>query len=299
MTRPSVFPNTDPFVSITNYQLVTELGESALVGEWFAFLKANWLARTSLDQFLIPPDTDQPVQTKSLIVFRGKEAALPGVKFAPKTMPRPTLLTLTADKALYRANRDTVRLLIAAPLRPAAQLKLRLRLNNNPYAEYSVTLDETGCFLWSAQGLPEGEYEADIEDGERCRFEVAEYRLAPLNAELTEQRFAGEALDYTLTITAFGQPYTGSLAIELQERGQRVGKRTMLNCDQAGQCRGSVQLTGAGPYTLNVFVDERTATVALKGSEQARRETTVISTLGEVHEVSLLPLPDAEECKNL
>ncbi|HEU5198228.1 MAG TPA: hypothetical protein VFU32_01250, partial [Ktedonobacterales bacterium] len=94
-------------------------------------------------------------------------------------------------------------------------------------------------------------------------------------------------------------PYTGAVEIELQERGQRVGKRQKLEVDEAGRCSGKVELTGAGPYTLNVIAGERTATVALKGSEQERRETLTISELGAVEELSLLPLPGAEVCRGL
>ena len=54
-----------------------------------------------------------------------------------------------------------------------------------------------------------------------------------------------------------------------------------------------VKLSGKGPFTLNVFAGERTATVALKGAEQERRETLVISELGEARVLSLLPLPQA------
>src|SRR6266852_994107 len=151
------------------------------------------------------------------------------------------------------------------------------------------------------QGLPEGEYEATLEGSEAdvCRFEVAEYRLAPLNAELVEQQLSGETLRYTLAVTAFGQPYSGPVEVELQERGQRVGKRERLTCDREGQCTGTVKLTGAGPFTLSVFAGERTATVALKGSEQERRETLTISELGEVRELSLLPLPQSSECRGM
>ena len=127
-------------------------------------------------------------------------------------------MTLTSDKALYRAGRDTVRLLIAAPLLPDTALALHLRLSGNAYADYTLTLDRYGLCLWSLQGLPEGEYTATLEgiDAIDCRFEVAEYRLSPLNAELVEQQLSGQALHYTLAVSAFGQPYTGQIEVELK-----------------------------------------------------------------------------------
>ncbi len=291
----------DPAISIADATLVNTLGDAALVGKWFVFLKAHWLHRSGMDTLLATSGISGA--PKPVILFRGqaKEIALPGARIAPAALPRPQLVSLTCDKALYRANRDTVRLLIAAPQSVSTEMKLKLRLSGNPYADYPLTLDEYGLCLWSMQGLPEGEYEATLDgiDIDACRFEVAEYRLAALNAELVEQQLRGETLHYTLAVTAFGQPYQDRVEVELQERGQRVGKRERLTCNPEGQCQGTVKLTGAGPYTLSVFAGERTATVALKGSEQERRETLTISELGKVHELSLLPLPQADECRGM
>src|SRR3989440_4843502 len=301
MIRQTPPAGYDSSVHITDFSLVDKLGDAALVGKWFVFLKADWLTRSGMDRVLATSGMPQ-AEAKATILFRGKdEIALPGATISPAPLPRPELVALTCDKALYAANRDTVRLLIVAPQHPNKDLKLAVRLNGNPYATYPLTLDEAGLCLWSMQGLPEGMYEADLEgmDTDACHFEVAEYRLAPLNAELTEQQMSGNTLRYMLSITAFGQPYSGPVEVELQERGQRVGNREKLTCNREGVCRGVAKLTGKGPYTLSVFAGERTATVSLKGSEQERRETMVISELGEVRELSLLPLPQSNQCRGM
>ncbi|MEO8972453.1 MAG: hypothetical protein ABI406_12725 [Ktedonobacteraceae bacterium] len=291
----------DPYVTISDPPTVQALSDLALLGNWFVFLKEGWQERSDVHTSLEPSSTPrQPGH--SAILFRGKEeVVLPSVKIAPKPLPTPDLISLTSDKSLYRANRDTVRLLVVSPLHPQGTLRIALRLNGNPYADYPLTLDNSGLCLWSMQDLPEGEYEAQLEgtEADSCRFEVAEYRLAPLNAELTEQHLSGEMLRYVLSVTTFGQPYSGPVEIELQERGQRVGERSKLNCNRNGQCRGAVKLTGAGPYTLNIFAGERTATVPLKGSEQERREALPISELGELRVLSLLPLPQSNSCRGM
>ena len=304
MTTQNLVADYDPNVSITDFSMVEQLGDSALLGNWFVFLKAEWLNRSGMDR-LLELSSVTGAYARSNIIFRGKEAiTLPAAHVSATPLPTTQLVSLTCDKALYRANRDTVRLLVAAPQHPGAELRLALRLGGNPYADYPIMLDDFGLKLWSLQGLPEGEYEASLAGIEGvevdvCRFEVAEYRLAPLNAELTEQQLSGETLRYVLTVTAFGQPYSGSIEVELQERGQRVGKRTSLHCNREGQCRGVVKLSGKGPYTLNVFAGERSATVALKGSEQERRETMTISELGEIRVLSLLPLPQSNACRGM
>jgi hypothetical protein len=291
----------DPSIQITDYSLVEKLGDAVLVGKWFVFLKPNWLSRSGMDRILATSGMSQD-EAKAAVLFRGKdEIVLPGATISPTPLPRPELVSLTSDKALYAANRDTVRLLIVAPQHPHAELRLVLHLSGNPYATYPLTVDESGLCLWSMQGLPEGLYEAELEGmaADACHFEVAEYRLAPLNAELTEQHLNGNNLRYVLDVTTFGQPYSGPIEVELQERGQRVGNREKLACNREGVCRGVVKLTGAGPYTLNIFAGERTATVPLKGSEQERRETLVISELGEIREVSLLPSTQSNACRGM
>ncbi len=291
----------DQTLQITDVSLVEKVGESVHLGNWFAFLSVDWLHRSGMEQLL----TTSGIATtavKPAILFRGNgEVTLPGATLAPKALPAVQLVSLTSDKALYRANRDTVRLLIVAPLQPGVALTLRLRLSGNAYADYPLTLDSYGLCLWSLRGLPEGEYTAEIEEMNEatCRFEVAEYRLSPLNAELAEQQLNGQALRYLLAVSAFGQPFTGQIEVELQERGQRTGKRETLHCNRQGQCRGVAHLTGAGPYTLNIIAGERSATVALKGSEQERRETLVISELGEVRQISLLPMPQSNAWRGI
>ena len=282
-------PQYDPLVTIQQHDVLAQLGDSALLGKWFVFLKENALA-------------SQGQSTSPQILFRGKNTlTLPGVEIQPTPLPQYTLVSLTSDKTLYRANRDVVRLLIASPTEAHKEVLLSISLNSTVYAEYPVTLDEFGLCLHPLRDLPEGQYEAVLANSpaEACRFEVAEYRLAALNAELVAQELHGEVLHYTLSVTTFSQPYHGFVEIELQERGQRVGTRVKIQCDPEGHCDGIVTLNGVGPYTLNVLTGERTATVALKGSEQERRETLTISELGEVRVLSLLPLPQANTCRGM
>ncbi len=302
MIQQNLTANYDSSVHISDFSLIEKLGDSALLGKWFVFLKADWPRRSGMERLLAISGLSGAA--KPALLFRGKEElSLPGVTISPLPLPGSELVSLTSDKALYRAHHDTVRLLIAAPQhqqRPGATLTLRLSLSGNAYADYPLTLDEYGMCLWSLTGLPEGAYEATLDGFEAAAsFEIAEYRLAPLHAELVQQQLSGETLRYTLAVTAFGQPYTGSIEVELQERGQRIGGREELHCNREGQCSGIAKLSGAGPYTLNIFAGDRTASIALKGSEQERRETLTISELGEVREISLLPLPQSNVCRGI
>src|ERR1700694_4384498 len=138
MIQQNVPLDYDPSVHISDFSLVERLGDSVLPGNWFVFLKANWLHRSGMEQLLaLSGVAASPI--KSTILFRGKdELTLPGATLSPKTLPSAQLVSLTSDKALYRANRDTVRLLIAAPLQANATLTLQVRLGGNPYADYRL-----------------------------------------------------------------------------------------------------------------------------------------------------------------
>jgi hypothetical protein len=300
----AVFPTPpssayDARITITQRDIVQKLGEGIFVGNWFLFVNANSMMGAQLSS-LRAVDTGTFFVGPS-ILFRGKEKlTLPGAEVEPTPLPTCELVSLTSDKSLYRLRRDTVHLLIASPTEARVQKTLTLLLGETVYGTYTVVLDDYGLCLWSMRDLPEGKYCAVIAGsvGE-SHFEIAEYRLAPLHAELVEQQLSGEALRYTLSVTAFDQPYTGIVEVELQERGQRAGERTSLRCGRDGLCRGVAKLTAAGPYTLNVLAGERTATVALKGSEQERRETTTMSELGEARLLGLLPTPQSNECRGM
>jgi len=301
MTQRNSLPDHDQLLRVSDWSMPQQLGDSVLLGNWFVFLKAEWLQRSGMEVALAATSIDSS-HAKPAIVFRGKETLkLPGIQIDPKPLPPADLVAITCDKSLYRVGQDTVRLLLASPQRRNTTQKLRLTLNSNTYSEQQIQLDEYGLCLHAVRDLPEGEYTAGIADIEAaaCRFEIAEYRLVPFNVELAEQQLSGTTLRYTLSVTTFNLPYSGPVEVELQERGQRVGKRTTLHCNSEGRCQGAVTLSGMGPYTLNVLAGERTATVVLKGSEQERRETLPINALGEEHQASLLPLPQANQCRGM
>src|SRR5437867_7151737 len=115
--------DNDPHVSITDFSVLEKLGDTALIGNWFVFLKAEWLHRSGMAQLMEMSGATETTG-RSSILFRGKEEiTLPGARISPNPLPTVNLVSLTCDKALYRANRDTVRLLVAAPQRSKAELR--------------------------------------------------------------------------------------------------------------------------------------------------------------------------------
>src|SRR5947209_10659163 len=113
MSPQKLVADYDPLVSITDSSMLENLGDAALLGNWFVFLKADWLKRSGMARLLELSGTTETLG-RSAIVFRGKEEiTLPGGRIAPRLLPSASFFALTCDKALYRARHDTVRLLIA------------------------------------------------------------------------------------------------------------------------------------------------------------------------------------------
>src|SRR5215472_7787049 len=152
----------DRRVTLRDQELARKLGDLVLVGKRFAFLKPGWMEQAfpGMDQWGLSPATVGELSHRSVIVFLGdKDITLPGATVAGQPFARPDLISLTSDKALYRAGKESARLLIASPQRPRADLKLTLRVNGTHHASYTVSLDEYGMCLRGLAGLPEGDYE--------------------------------------------------------------------------------------------------------------------------------------------
>ncbi|HEY1349166.1 MAG TPA: hypothetical protein VGF67_06035 [Ktedonobacteraceae bacterium] len=75
----------DSLMRITDNELVQKLGDLALLGDWFAFLKPTWLQRSGLGALL----ADDGLAARPAILFRGQSVALPGATDCRENAPRP------------------------------------------------------------------------------------------------------------------------------------------------------------------------------------------------------------------
>src|SRR5215831_10962009 len=68
---PAVY---DPAISVSDHDLVNTLGDAALVGKWFVFLKAHWLQRSGMDALLATSGRSAiSGDAKPVILFRGQD----------------------------------------------------------------------------------------------------------------------------------------------------------------------------------------------------------------------------------
>ncbi len=88
-------PENDAHVTFADVSPIQQFGDAALLGQWFVFIKPDWLQRTNFDQLLTYAGLSEQ-QIKPAILYRGKEKLrLPGVELAQKPLPQPTLAALT------------------------------------------------------------------------------------------------------------------------------------------------------------------------------------------------------------
>jgi hypothetical protein len=225
---------------------------------------------------------------------------LPGVTLTPHDRAIDPVACVVSERDLYRAEEDTVHLLVASP-QPLPGLKLEVEQNGQPLTTRELDLSG-GMVVESLAALLPGGYRAQLAiDGRRvgtpCSFTVAEYTLAPLSGRLLRHQLdrSADRLSFTLAVESYQVPFEGKLDVALVEGGRELTRQT-IKPRTPGVYEGRVQLTGEGPFRLRLSATddaERVAEVAIPGSRAREREVTVISELGQEVLLSLMPEPGA------
>ncbi|MBX7222518.1 MAG: hypothetical protein K1Y36_21390 [Blastocatellia bacterium] len=296
----------DERISVTDWNLLQTHGGPIILGHAFAFVGKDVFAQPTFAwvSHIFGAATVERPHVVSLLGPQTVE--LPGVKIRPVKLPDLVLTSITCDKALYRAGRDTVHLLVLNPLGPNTSATLVVAANGNEFGRYPLRLGAQGEAPFTLRDLPVGDYEVRFLDAPAaepaCEFTVAEYRLAPLVASLVERTLepVKQKLHVKLRLESYGTPIEGAVQVDLTEGGRRVA--TVAAKAQAGLVEAAFSLTGEGPFALNVQVSadpSKTATVPLVGSRAAERKLTSFSTLGTEVQGSLLPSPGAQPVRGI
>jgi hypothetical protein len=229
------------------------------------------------------------------------------VKIQPGSFGFAPLVAVITDKMLYREGDDTVRMVVYAP-RLSGAVELRILLNGSELAKVQVDLDENGLGLFELRDPVAGSY--SVEQGAaKASFTVAAYKLAPLTGRLDQVRIEGgkgeEKLHFSALLETYGAPLTGSVKVTLVDMGSHppVHRTSLtLEADDSGRCEGSVALSGAGPFALQVQATRdamKTASLPLPGSRQEEREEVVLSAWGSRTVARLVPFEGAHERRGL
>ena len=166
-------------------------------------------------------------------------------------------MAVITDKMLYREGDDTVRMVVYAP-RTTGAVQLRILLNGSELAKVQVDLDENGLGLFELRDPVAGSYTVE-QVAAKASFTVAAYKLAPLTGRLEQVRIEGgkgaETLHFTALLETYGAPLVGAVKVTLVDMGSNppVHRTSLtLEADASGRLKGSVALSGAGPFALQV-----------------------------------------------
>lgn len=302
--------STSPYFSINKGKITTEdwnlanqISDHIILGKVFAYVSKEIFDQPGLSwtkHFF----GKTLLRSQVLSLLGPEQLVLPSVSIQPVNLPKLRLASITSDKALYREKKDDVHLLLVDPINPDTDTEIEVRANNTEFSRHKVHFNSAGAVTLLLKDLPSGSYEVKFKDAApeepACSFTVAEYRLAPLVAILTERLLEGDRLTVKLHLEAFGALISGQVQLELTDRGRRLA----INKAEAteGNLETTFTLSGEGPHSINIQLvndPSRTATVPIVGSRAAERKQTVFSLLGATVKGSLMPGESTQEVRGI
>ena len=164
------------------------MGHDVIVGRAFVFVQPAAMRRPEV-AWVTRMFGAQAVG-RVLPLFAPEALQIFGAEIAPVSLAM-RLESVTSDRAVYRAERDVVRLLVVRPMLAGTVAVLEVSADGAPRTDRAVCLDAHGTGLVELRDLPTGDYEVRLRGQEAtvppCSFVVAEYRLAPLVACMVER----------------------------------------------------------------------------------------------------------------
>jgi hypothetical protein len=286
-----------------DWNLANQISDHIILGRAFAYVSKDIFDQPGLawaKHFF-----DKGVLRSQVLSLLGPEQLiLPAVSLQPIDMPKLSLSSITSDKSLYREKKDDVHLLILDPINPDTDANIEIKLNKSEFSRHTIHFSSAGAATLLLKDLPSGSYEVKFCNSSSkepaCSFTVAEYRLAPLVASLTDRRLDGDKLTVKVRLEAFGAAISGQVQLELMDKGRR------LAINKAEAIEGNVEtlftLSGEGPHSINIQLTNdpsRTATVPIIGSRADERKQTKFSSLGVNVFGSLMPSEHSREVRGI
>ncbi|MBI4851082.1 MAG: hypothetical protein HY819_04555 [Acidobacteria bacterium] len=286
-----------------DWNLANQIADYIILGKAFAYVKKEIFDQPGLawtKHFF----GKSVLHSQVLSLLGPEQLILPAVSIQPVSVPKLRLASITSDKAIYREKKDDVHLLLLDPVNPDTDAQIEVFSNSTEFSRHSIRFNSAGAATLLLKDLPSGSYEVKFRNAPKeepaCSFTVAEYRLAPLVASLTDRRLEGDKLTVKIRLEAFGVSVNGAVQLELTDRGRRVA----INKAEAleGNLETSFTLSGEGPHSINVQLvsdPSRTATIPIVGSRATERKQTPFSFLGTTVYGSLMPGENSQQVRGI
>ena len=259
-------------------------GQDVIVGKGFAFVAGGLKLPDGLGWLTRMIGATMPKGPQIISLFGNETIGISGLDIKPTKPDVLKLTSITSDKSLYRSESDPVNLLVLNPLAANCDATLNVNFSGLEYSRHKFTFGTAGEKHIILSKLPVGEFEVFLEDcpDEVCEFSVAEYKLVPLVASMTEcVKTPNDGLRAVLKLTSFGVPVSGPVNIDVLDKHFRL--TTLKGEAKDGLLEVEFHISGAGPHSLQLqLADEpgKTASLPIRGSREEERSRTVFSPLG-------------------
>ena len=268
-----------------------ELGRDQIVaGRRFLFLLPGFQQSTRLSDRHVP----------DIINLTGfQQLDLFGLHIKQTWLEEITIAAICPNKMLYDP-RETIYLLVACPAQSGRKVTLEINKGREKLSNVEILINDLGCALYTISELCEGDYTVKLTDTEiRTDFTVARYCLAPLQASFEkepEMRECGRSLAFAALLTTYGAPVEGKVTIELMQGQKRVD--SLQTQAQGGRVEAEVSLpSGEQQLSLNFLIQDRSASLPLRGGKESERRPFTANPLGRV--ISFSTMPPGEEERGL
>ncbi len=252
---------------------------------------------------------DQETDDHQIYPILGKsEVAIPGVaRLEGFKIPSFGIAGLWPDRDVYYAKKSVAHIMCADPFKAGKQIDIEVLLNGQSLYGHPVQLDRHGSAHFTVGNLQPGEYTVQIKGTElNTEFRVAEYKLAPLTAELLPGYTQSSGrLSGTIALRTFFTPVrTGvKVAVDMRLDGRTV-ENTVLSVNEKSEVvfDFSMPLQDGAMTIALMFVDapDRNAQVAIRAGKRAEdRKEHTINPLGMMVNCSILPLQNGQTVNGL
>lgn len=278
-------------VEVTDYQSMSAVKDSVLVGSVFAFIKTDnkELAET-VHKCLYGQKSDG--ESRRASIFVSNTITLPGA-VVKSNIERSVVGAVVADKDIYQEG-EVSKIFVFFPEAKGENVNVLVKLQAVHIDQNNIKLDDNGCGFFRVPVMAAGRYDIVVSNAKGsidCNFETTRYELAPFVVSATCGK-TEKAFQTKINVEKYGVPYVGEATVSICENGIVKIKKDVSFKKGVASVEWDLTLIPDGQLSVLVADKEDQKLVSatpLTGSQKAEREDTEISHLGTVTSMSMIP----------